>query len=166
MVVKSDVEAPQTDFGEALRVAWWSYSQRIDAELAAIGLPGREFPLNYVFALYGQPGPMTISEMGRQFAISRQAASKITAELGRLGYVRVAASRTDQREKVVELTAKAVELVTARRSAAAALDGEICERLGSAGLAELQRAMEIVGEVSMGKKRLDFGNLYRSPKLW
>ncbi|MCV7429278.1 MarR family winged helix-turn-helix transcriptional regulator [Mycobacterium montefiorense] len=166
MVVKSGSRALQTDLGEALRVAWWSYAQRIDAELAAAGLPGREFPLNYLFALCGQPEPMTISEMGRQFAVSRQAASKITAELRRRGYVAVAASATDQREKVVEVTAKAVELVTARRRAAAALDREIGERLGRAGVAELQRGLETIAEVSVGKKRAEFGNLYRSPRMW
>jgi DNA-binding MarR family transcriptional regulator len=166
MVVESGLQTPQTDLGEALRVAWWSYAQRIDAELASIGLPGREFPMNYVFALSAQTGPMTISEMGRQFAISRQAASKITAELRRRGYVGVVASTTDQREKVVELTAKAVELVTARRRAAAAVDREIYEHLGHVGVAELQRGLETTSEVAVGKKRVDFGNVYRSPKLW
>jgi DNA-binding MarR family transcriptional regulator len=46
--------------------------------------------------------------MGRQFDVSRQAASKIVAELRELGYVEAAASATDRREKVVKLTPKAV----------------------------------------------------------
>src|ERR1700759_2195027 len=101
--------SPQTDLGQALRMAWWSYVHRIDAEMESAGYPERRFAMNYVFALYAQPGPMTISEMGRQFDVSRQAASKIVAELRRDGYVRTAPSSTDQREKVIELTPKAVD---------------------------------------------------------
>jgi len=166
MVVNSGFRAPQTDLGQALRIAWWSYVHRVDAEMESAGYPERNFPMNYVFALYAQPGPMTISEMGRQFDISRQAASKIVAELRRRGYAQTTASATDQREKVVELTAKAIEHVTARLHAAAGLDRAIRERIGDAGLDELYRVLEAVGEVSRGKADFDPANLYRSPKLW
>jgi DNA-binding MarR family transcriptional regulator len=122
--------------------------------------------MNYVFALYVQPGPMTISEMGRQFDVSRQAASKIVAELRERGYVQVTASTTDQPEKVVELTPKPIEHVTARLRAAAELDRAICERIGDAGLDELYQVLAAVGEVSRGKAEFDTVNLYRAPKLW
>ena len=94
---------------------------------------------------------MTISDIGRQFDVSRQAASKIVAELRERGYMQVTASTTDQREKVVELTPKAIEHVTARLRAAGELDRAIRERIGDAGLDELYKVLEAVGEVSRGK---------------
>jgi len=166
MVVSSGPRSPQTDLGQALRIAWWSYVHRIDAEMESAGFPERRLAMNYVFALYAQPGPMTISEIGRQFDVSRQAASKIVAELGRRGYVQATASTTDQREKVVELTPKAIEHVTTRLRAAAGLDQAIRQRLGDKGLAELYEVLHAVGQVSRGKADFDPANLYRAPKFW
>jgi len=166
MVVSSASRSPQTDLGQALRIAWWSYVHRIDTDMEAAGYPERRAAMNYVFALYAQPGPITISEMGRQFDVSRQAASKIVAELSQRGYVRAVASSTDQREKVVELTPKAIEHVTARLGAAAALDRAIRERVGGAGLDQLYQALEAVGEVARGKAEFDPANFYRAPNLW
>jgi DNA-binding MarR family transcriptional regulator len=166
MVVESAFRSPQTDLGQALRIAWWSYVHRLDADMEAAGYPERRAAMNYVFALYAQPGPITISEMGRQFDVSRQAASKIVAELSRRGYVQTTASSTDQREKVVELTPKAIEHVTARRQAAAALDEAIRARIGDAGLERLHEVLDAVGEVSRGKAAFDPANFYRAPNLW
>ena len=139
-------------------MAWWSYVHRIDTELESAGYPERRFAMNYVFALYAQPAPMTISEMGRQFDVSRQAASKIVAELRGDGYVRTTASSTDQREKVVELTA--------RLRAAADVDTAIRTRLGDDGFDKLREALQAVGEVAGETTEFDPFNDYRSPKLW
>ena len=166
MVVTPEFRAPQTDLGTALRMAWWSYVRRIDRDMEAAGFPERSYSMNYVFALYAQPGPITISEMGRLFAITRQAASKVVGELRDRGYVQAAPSATDQREKVVELTPKALEFMTARLGAAAALDDAIRERIGDAGLHELHSGLAAVGEISMGTTEFDPANAYRSPRLW
>ncbi len=166
MVVTSGYRPPQTDLGQALRIAWWSYVQRVDNEMESAGFPERSYPINYLFALYAQPGPMTISEMGRQFAITRQAASKIVGELRQRGYVQATVSSTDQREKVVELTPKAIELVTARLRAAGELDRDIRERIGDAALGELYQTLAEIGEVATGKGVFDPVDLYRSPRLW
>ncbi len=166
MVVASGYHPPQTDLGQALRIAWWSYVQRIDNKMESGGYPERSHPINYLFALYAQPEPMTISEMGRQFTITRQAASKIVSELRQRDYVRATVSKTDQREKVVELTPKAIELVTARLRAAGELDREIRERIGDAALDELYKTLGAVGEIAVGKGVFDPVDLYRSPRLW
>lgn len=166
MIDESGYRSPQTPLGQALRVAWWSYVQRLDIEMAAAGFEQRRFSMNYVFALYALPGPMTISQMGRQFGVSRQAASKLVAELRDRGYVQTAVSIADQREKVVELTPKAIEYVATRRRAAAALDQTIHERIGAAGVDELYRVLDAVGEAARGEADFDPVNLYRAPDLW
>lgn len=147
-------------------MAWWSYVTRLDQDVEAAGFPERRFAMNYVFALYAQPGPVTISEMGQQFDVSRQAASKIVGELRRDGYVETEVSATDQREKVVVLTPKAIDYVAARRRAAARLEQAIAERIGADGLTELQRLLHAVGEVSTLGIDYDLTNMYKSPKLW
>lgn len=162
----SSPRSPQTELGQNMRMAWWSYVTRLDADMHAAGFPERRFAMNYVFALFAQPGPMTISEMGRQFDVSRQAASKLVGELRRDGYVETEVSPTDQREKVVVLTPKAIEYVTARRRAAAELDHAIAERVGAAGLAELQRLLHAVGDVSTAGIDYDPTNVYKAPRLW
>ena len=162
----SSFRQPRTDLGTALRIAWWSYVRRVDIEMEAAGFPERSNSMNYVFALYAQPGPISISEMGRLFDISRQAASKVVAELRQRGYVQTTPSATDQREKVIELTNKATEFVAARQHAAGELDKAIRVHLGQDGLDQLARALTTISEVSTGKGDFDPANLYRSPKLW
>ncbi|BBX72189.1 hypothetical protein MSHI_00950 [Mycobacterium shinjukuense] len=147
-------------------MAWWSYVRRVDMEMESAGFPERSYSMNYVFALYAQPGPITISEMGRLFAISRQAASKVIAELRDRGYVRATTSATDQREKVVELTEKAIEFVTARLRVAGEVDSAIRQRIGDAGLDELHRGLGLIREVATGTADFEPAKLYRSPKLW
>ncbi|KAA1249504.1 MarR family transcriptional regulator [Mycobacterium simiae] len=154
VAARSSTRAPQTELGQALRIAWWSYSRRIDVEMEAAGFPPLQFPMIYVFALYTQPGPVTISQMGRYFSVSRQAASKVVADLRRRGYVHVIASSTDQREKVVELAPKAIEYITARLRKAAALDRAIRKRIGDDGRDELLRLLGEVGAVA--REKLDF----------
>jgi DNA-binding MarR family transcriptional regulator len=162
----SGFRLPQTDLGTALRIAWWSYVRRVDLEMEAAGFPERSNSMNYVFALYAQPGPISISEMGRLFDISRQAASKVVAELRQRGYVQTTPSAVDQREKVVELTGKAIDFVTERLRGAANLDQSIRARLGPAGFDKLTDALRAVAEVSTDKGDFEPANLYRSPKLW
>jgi DNA-binding MarR family transcriptional regulator len=166
MVVEDSEWALQTDLGEAVTAASWSYVKRIDAEMESAGFPERRFPMIYLFALSAQPRPMTISEMGRRFAISRQAASKIVAELRDRGYVQATTSTTDQRQKVVDLTPKAIEYLSARRRAASALDREIRKRIGDAGLDELHGLLAVVGEVARGDVGFDPPNVYGLPKRW
>lgn len=162
----SSFRQPQTDLGSALRIAWWSYVRRVDIEMEAAGFSERGNSMNYVFALYAQPAPITISQMGRLFDISRQAASKVVTELCRRGYVQTTPSAIDQREKVVELTEEAIEFVTARLRTASELDASIRAHLGQAGLGELTKALATISEVSTDKGDFDPANFYRSPKLW
>lgn len=159
------VADPQTELGRALRMAWMSYVHRLDEQMRAAGFGERRFPMIYMFGLYAEPGAMTISEIGRRFLISRQAASKIVAELHRRGYVEVSPSAKDRREKVVELTAQAIEYVEARRQFASALDAQIHAQLGKPGLDQLHGLLAAVAETAASATRSDPPDLAGSPKL-
>jgi len=139
---------PQTALGHALRTAWLSYVHRLDTDMHAAGFGERRYPMIYMFGLYSQPGEMTISEMGRRFAISRQAASKIVAELRDRGYVAVTPSTTDRREKVVALTSRAIEYVTTRRRAASALDAEIRAQLTDTSHDQLHSLLALIADTA------------------
>jgi DNA-binding MarR family transcriptional regulator len=156
---------PQTALGQALRGAWWSYVRRIDAEMRAAGFGERRFPMIYLFALYTESRALTISEIGRRFAISRQAASKIVRQLGERGYLSATQSKTDRREKVVELTPRAIEYIAARRRAASALDTEIQARIGDAGLDQLHRLLQVAAQTASDTTRFDPSDFARSPEL-
>lgn len=166
MVATPKHRAPQTDLGTALRVAWWSYVRRVDDEMEAAGFPDRSYSILYVFVLYAQPGPLTISEIGRLFGISRQAASKVVAELRDRGYVHTPSSSTDQREKMVELTPKALEFMTARLRMAGTLDRAIRKRIGDDGFEGLIKGLYAVCEVARGTAEVEPGYIFRPPKLW
>ncbi|MCV7196447.1 transcriptional regulator [Mycobacterium angelicum] len=166
MVATPKYRAPQTDLGTAMRVAWWSYVRRVDDEMEAAGFPDRSYSILYVFVLYAQPAPITISEIGRLFGISRQAASKVVAELRDRGYVQTTTSTTDQREKVVELTQKANDFMTARLRTAGALDRAIRKRIGDDGLEGLIKGLHAVTEVARGTTESEPGYIFRPPKLW
>lgn len=152
----ADAGSSQTAFGRALRLAWWSYVYRLDVEMAAAGFEQRRFPLVYMFALYGEPDALTISQIGKRFSISRQAASKIVANLRNLGYVTVRPSSSDRREKVVELTPRAVDFVTARQRAASALDAEIRSKLGDSEIEHLYRMLAAVAKTSSSTSELEW----------
>ena len=159
---------PQTALGHALRVAWWSYVHRLDGEMAAAGFDQRRFPMIYMFALYAEPGATTISQMGERFSISRQAASKIVAKLRELGYVTVTPSTTDRREKVVELTPRAIEFVTARGRAAVTLDAEIRSRLDDVDFDHLHRILAVVAETADSSNKSEViadGSARSSPEM-
>ena len=135
----------QTELGRALRMAWWNYMQRLNSDMRSDGFDKQRFAMLYMYAVYAEPDSMTISKLGRRFSVSRQAASVNVALLRRRGYLKVVSSPTDNREKLVRLTPRAVKYIEARLGAAAALDAKIRERIGDA---EVERLMEMLADVA------------------
>jgi DNA-binding MarR family transcriptional regulator len=82
----------------------------LHAELAAHGHPEAR-PL-HGFALQAiGPDGATISDLGRQLGVSRQAAAKTTTSLEALGYVMREADPSDARATILRRTARAGELL-------------------------------------------------------
>jgi DNA-binding MarR family transcriptional regulator len=89
--------------------------------------------------------PRTISEIGRELGITRQAASKIVAGLRDRGYVSLSPSPTDGREKVVRLTAHALDDLTARRAAERRIESELRRELGAEAFDGLSGLLDALG---------------------
>lgn len=130
--------------GNALRRARASYRRHMDAELAAAGFAERRFPEGRVLAMCSGPGETTISDVGRGLGITRQGASKIVAEMRERGYLAVTPSAVDGREKILALTPRAIEYLTARRNAADSFEARLRQQIGDNEVAHLFRLLDAV----------------------
>lgn len=135
----------RSGLGAALRRAWVGYQRRLDAALAAAGFDDRGFPDGRVLRQCLGAPDTTISQIGRQLGISRQAAAKVVATLRDRGYVVVVASSTNGRDKPVRLTPRAVEYLAAQRDAARAIERELRTEVGNEGFVALERLLEALG---------------------
>ncbi len=91
------------------------------------------------------PTGTTVSQVGRELGITRQGASKIVAALRDRQYVRLSASATDGREKIVTPTPRAVAYLAAQRKAARDIERRLRRDLGEKGFEDLGRLLEALG---------------------
>ncbi len=145
------VPAPRR-LGASLRQAWVGYQIRLDTEMAAAGFADRRFPDGRVLLLCAQSDDVTISDVGRVLGITRQGASKVVASLVERGYVSVAGSAADAREKIVSLTPLARGYLEAHRVAADRIERGLYDELGpepSDALERLLAALSVGSDVRM-----------------
>ena len=121
---------PRPGLGTALRQAWVGYRRRLDAELAAAGFDDHAIPDGRVLRICSRSHDVTVSDIGRELGITRQGAGKIVAGLAQRGYVTLAASATDRREKVVSATPRAGEYLAAKRDARARIERDLRAQVG------------------------------------
>lgn len=131
--------------GAALRQAWVGYRRRLDAELAAAGFEDHAIPDGRVLRICSRPGEVTIADIGRQLGITRQGAGKIVAGLADRGYVTLAASATDRREKIVSVTPRAIEYRTAKRHARARIERDLRMQIGDETFDSLHQLLDALG---------------------
>ena len=136
----ADTEPPT--LGAALRRAWAGYRERLDRELSAAGFGNHGAPDGRVLRLCSETAEVTISEIGRELGITRQAASKIVAGLRDRGYVSLSPSPTDGREKIVRLTAHALEYLTAQGAAERRIESQLRRELGAEAFDGLSRLLD------------------------
>jgi DNA-binding MarR family transcriptional regulator len=121
-----------------LRRAWIGYQLRLDERMARAGFIDRVVPDGRVLRMCTGSGA-SISQIGRELAITRQGAGKLVSSLVERGYVTSTASTMSGREKVVTLTDRGRSyLVTLGRSRRS-IDQEIRRSLGPGLLAALER---------------------------
>jgi DNA-binding MarR family transcriptional regulator len=142
---RSERQAEPIGLGAALRVAWLGYQRRLDRAMADVGFADRRFPDGRVLRMCGDSAETTISQIGRQLGITRQGASKAVASLRNRGYVTVSASPTSGREKVVNLTPRALGYLAAQKNAARMIESQLRTELGPEGFTNLHRLLEALG---------------------
>jgi DNA-binding MarR family transcriptional regulator len=130
---------------------------RLDRELAAAGFSKHGTPDGRVLSLCSETAEATISEMGRELGITRQAASKIVAALRDRGYVSLSPSPTDGREKMVRLTAHAREYLRAQRAAERRIESRLRRDLGADAFDALQGLLEALARPDGRRTRQPVG---------
>jgi DNA-binding MarR family transcriptional regulator len=128
-----------------LRRAWVGYQRRLDEAMAAAGFPDRRFPDGRVLRLCARTGQVTASQIGRELGITRQGAGKIVAALRARGYVVLAPSPSDGREKVVTLTPRALDYLAAQRAAARRIERDLRSMLGADAFDGLSVLLDALG---------------------
>lgn len=146
---RSGGSAPQEDsigLGPALRRAWVGYQELLDVHLADAGFPDRRILDGRVLRMCSAPPGCTISAVGRDLGITRQAAAKIVARLRERGYVAVADSATSGREKSVTLTGRGVQYLEAQRRAARTIESQVRATVGEEEFAGLVALLHALGQ--------------------
>ena len=133
--------APPPHLGPALRRAWVGYQLRLDAAMAVAGFTDRQFPDGRVLRLC-RDRPTSISQIGRDLGITRQGAHKIVASLRARGYVRLRTSPTNESERIVELTPRARDYLSAHRKAARTIERQLQTEIGTDAYAALTALLD------------------------
>lgn len=149
--VVAHISPDEPRLGRALRRALAAYQFRMDAELAAAGFDERRFPQGRVLRICAEPGDTTITDVGRKLGISRQAASKIVADLRGRGYLDVTPSPADGREKILTPTQRATQFLTARREAARRIEAQLRSDHGAGQVDALIASLEAVATDQTGE---------------
>ena len=130
--------------GRALARAWVGYQRQLDEHMSAAGF-ARGLPDGRVLRICAGSTEPTISKVGRELGITRQGASKLIAGLTDRGYLMLRPSPADGREKLVQLTPRAVDYLAAQRRAARSVERVLRAKLGADGLERLFELLEEVG---------------------
>jgi len=134
-----------TNLGPALRRALIGYRNRLDEELRAAGFADRGFPDGRVLRICLRGSNVTVAQIGRELGITRQGAGKAVGSLRERGYVTLAASPDDAREKIVTLTDRATEFLTARRQAVRKIERQLRDEVGDDAFDGLGRLLAALG---------------------
>jgi DNA-binding MarR family transcriptional regulator len=149
-------EPGQGALGRALRRAMTGYWLRVDKELAVAGFADRRFPDGRVLVMCSASAETTISDIGRGLGITRQRAGKIVAGLKERGYLDLAPSPTDGREKILTLTPRAVGFLAAAHQAALDIEAQLSDEIGADGVERLFRSLDLIsGGVTPDYRKAD-----------
>ncbi|MDA8359900.1 MAG: MarR family winged helix-turn-helix transcriptional regulator [Actinomycetota bacterium] len=113
--------------------------------MAAAGFADRRIPDGRVLRLCSQLEEVTTSQIGRELGITRQGAGKAVVALRDRGYVTLRSSPSDGREKVVNLTPRGQDYLTAQRSASRRIEQDLRKQVGPEAFEGLFRLLEVLG---------------------
>jgi DNA-binding MarR family transcriptional regulator len=117
------------DLSLAALFAGLALAEEVQGRLAVEGFDDARFGHGFVFQ-HLVAGPVTIGDLARAMDVTQQRASKATAELEELGYVRREPDPADARVRRSALTERGWGAIEAARRARAAVVDELRERLG------------------------------------
>ncbi|GAB1817751.1 MarR family winged helix-turn-helix transcriptional regulator [Herbidospora sp. RD11066] len=116
--------------------------ERVRARMAGAGHPDVRPVHGYVFQ-HLLTGPVRVTDLAELLGMTPQGASKVAAEMERIGYVTRRVSGDDQRVRAIELTPRGREAIEAGRAARLAVTEELL-----AGLPEPEPFLDDLADLS------------------
>jgi DNA-binding MarR family transcriptional regulator len=142
-VYQVDIDLDRLDLSLVSLFAGLGLAEEVQKRLAAEGFDDARFGHGFVFQ-HLVAGPLPIGDLARAMDVTQQRASKASAELEALGYVRREPDPADARVRRIALTERGQAAIEAARRARAAVVGELREKLG---VARVEAAEELLREV-------------------
>ncbi len=143
MASSPSVDPAALDLGYLALFVGYAYAAEIQRGLEGRGFGGLRFSHGFVIQhLIG--AERTIGELAARLEVTQQAASKVTSELERLGYVERVANESDARRRQVRLTQRGQAAVAAARELRRKLDARLGKRHGEAVLSRCRRELSAV----------------------
>ena len=142
-----DLDPSALDVGHLALFVGLGYADAVQQELARHGFEGLTFSHGFVFQ-HLIDGERTIGELSARLEVTQQAASKVIADLERLGYVERTRDPKDARIHRVRLSERGDECVRTSRRARARLTRKLTKRHGApleAARALLAKVLEDLG---------------------
>jgi DNA-binding MarR family transcriptional regulator len=127
------VEPRDLDLGHLALFVGYRYADAVKAALEREGFDGLTFSHGFVFQHLVE-APRTIGELSARLGVTQQAASKVVAELTRLGYVERVLDPKDARVHRVRLSRRGWASVMTSRRARARLERRLAKRYGARAL--------------------------------
>jgi DNA-binding MarR family transcriptional regulator len=118
-------------------------AEEVQRRLAAEGFDDARFGHGFVFQ-HLVAGPLAIGDLARAMDVTQQRASKATAELEALGYVRREPDPADARVRRIALTERGCAAIEAARRARASILDHLRERLGAGRVAAAEELLRDV----------------------
>ena len=131
------------DLSLAAMLVGLALAEDVQRRLAADGFADARFGHGFVFQ-HLVAGPLPIGDLARAMDVTQQRASKATAELEALGYVRREPDPADARVRRIALTERAEAVIEAARRARASILDDLRARLGAE---RVEAAEELLREV-------------------
>lgn len=125
--MRESVDPSSLDMGSLALFVGFAATSAIQADLASMGFGDLRMSHGYVFQHLIDAQP-TVSDLSAKLDMTQQGASKVVAELERLGYVERLPSSQDARIRHVALTRRGREAVGAARRARERLERRMRKR--------------------------------------
>lgn len=145
----SDVDPLSLDLATLSWLAGSTANAFLLEAIRQAGHPQLRISHGYVFQLL-ITGSQTIGALAEGLGVTQQAASKSVAELTTLGYLTAETDAGDRRIRRIALSERGRAAVAAARSARAALDARLLEKLGPDAMNGARKALASLLEMTGG----------------
>lgn len=132
-----------TDLGVLLNLAFASFRQGLDADLAVRGFPDLGASYGYVFRRLAGGG-CSLSALARHLSMTAPGALKLVNEMIGRGYVERAEDPSDGRVKTLRLTARGRDALRQARDFHRRYERALSDRLGKDGVATARTVLQAI----------------------